>query len=340
MGLKQKTFFKWIRCYCYNNEFILLIKRHIKNNILSNIVLFIFSPYLLMRWGVSELYEKLYAIKHINKLNFIDKNKIFKYELGIVCIAKNEAPYLKEWISYHKLIGVNKIYFYDNESTDNTCEILKSYINEGYVEYYKIVGYGKQLDAYNDAINKYKNDCRYMAFLDLDEYIFITSELQKNISDLITNLLDRAGGGASGIGVNWCLFGSAGLEKRPNGLIIENYIYRGYQNHWGNFHIKTICNPRRIKKFISPHYPLYMLGAYNINESNLERTYGWFSHYVQWENIRLNHYYCKSKEDYLIKVSRGLGDRKGEYDLSQFNDYDLNDVKDESILKYSNFLNI
>lgn len=335
MGLKQKTFFKWIRCYCYNNEYILFIKRNIKNNIINNMVLFISLPYLLTRWALLVLYEKTYATNHIKKLNIIDKKKIFKNELAIVCIAKNEGPYLKEWIEYHKFIGVDKIFFYDNESSDDTYYILKPYIESKYVVYFKIAGYGKQLDAYNDALIKYKEKCRYMAFLDLDEYLFITNENKTNIAELVSNVLEEAGKGASGIGVNWCLFGSAGFEKRPKGLITENYIYRGNPEHWGNFHIKTICNPRRVKKFISPHYPIYNWGAYNIGESDLKRLYGWFCHNVGWKNIRINHYYCKSKEDYIIKVSRGLGDRKGEYNLSQFNDYNLNDVKDEGMLFYS-----
>lgn len=338
MRLRQKTFYLWIRCYCYNNEYILFIKRHIKNNIINNSILLLSLPVLIIRWIALVIYEYIYAINHVYQQNKADKNKIFENELAIVCIAKNEGPYLKEWIEYHKLIGIDRIYFYDNESADTTESILKPYIKSGYVIYTPIIGYGKQLDAYNDALNKYKNKCRYMAFIDLDEYLFITNKSIKKISQLISILLEEAAKGASGVGINWCLFGSAGLEKRPNGLITANYIYRGTTKDWGNFHIKTICNPRRVQKFISPHYPLYKIGAYNINESNLNRLYGWFSHDIQWKNLRINHYYCKSKEDYIIKVSRGYGDRKGEYDLSQFNDYDLNEVKDESMLIFSHDL--
>ena len=53
--------------------------------------------------------------------NFVDKPKVF---LSVVAIAKNEAPYIKEWIEYHKLVGVERFYFYDNGSTDNTREVL------------------------------------------------------------------------------------------------------------------------------------------------------------------------------------------------------------------------
>lgn len=337
-NIKNKTFHLWLHCYCYNNRYILAIKRRIKSNFLSNIILFISLPCLLSRWAILIIGEQIYAIRNTNNKNKLDINKNFKHEFAIVCIAKNEGPYIKEWIDYHKLIGVEKIYFYDNESTDNTINILKSYINNGIVTYTKIIGHSKQLDAYNDALKKYKNDCRYMAFLDLDEYLFRTSDSEVSISESISRLLIKAGGGASGIGVNWCLFGSAGLKTRPQGLITENYIYRGEAKHWGNYHIKTICNPRRVSRFISPHYPLYELGAYNISDGNLKRLYGWFCHDVQWKYFRINHYYCKSEEDYKIKISRGFGDRLGEYDMSQFKKYDLNNIKDNGMLKFTQHL--
>lgn len=49
----------------------------------------------------------------------------------------------------------------------------------------------------------------------------------------------------------------------------------------------------------------------------------------------MNHYYCKSKEQYIQKVSRGFGDRQGEYNMKQFNDYDLNEIKDMSMNVYA-----
>lgn len=252
----------------------------------------------------------------------------------MVSISKNEAPYIKEWIEFHKLVGFTKFYFYDNESEDNTVDILKPYIDSGLVEYTLIKGKGRQLDAYNDAIAKHKNECRWIAFLDMDEYL-MPIEPFKPIYRIVTELVDLAGKGAAGIGVNWCIYGSSYLEKKPDGLISENFIYRGTEKDWGNFHIKTICNPRLVKNYISPHYPIYKLGGYNINDSDGKRLWGWFCHDVKWKNLRINHYYCKSKEQYIQKISRGFGDRVGEYDMKQFNDYDLNDVKDESMLVYA-----
>ena len=38
--------------------------------------------------------------------------------------VKNEAPFLLEWIAYHKVIGFDEIVICSNPSTDGTEEIL------------------------------------------------------------------------------------------------------------------------------------------------------------------------------------------------------------------------
>ena len=40
----------------------------------------------------------------------ISPPKYFETELAITAIIKNEAPYIKEWIEYPKLVGVQKIF--------------------------------------------------------------------------------------------------------------------------------------------------------------------------------------------------------------------------------------
>ena len=49
-----------------------------------------------------------------------EKTKKFSYELSVVAIMKNEGAYLKEWLDFHILVGVEKFYLYDNESNDDT----------------------------------------------------------------------------------------------------------------------------------------------------------------------------------------------------------------------------
>lgn len=337
MSLKSSTFSYWIRCYSYNNEYILYLKRNIHPNYICNALLFISLPYLLLRWVILYIYEISIGKRLIDKFVKSDRNKKFQHQIAIVVISKNEGPYINEWIEYHKLVGVTKIYFYDNESKDNTVKILSPYIASGIVEYTQIKGKSKQLDAYNDAIVRYKDICRYMAFIDMDEYIVPTVSL-KPIYEVVDELIQQAGKGAAGIGINWAIFGSSHLEKTPSGLIMDNFINRGKKNHWINFHIKTICNPRLVANYVSPHYPLYKIGGYSISEATSKRLYGWFCWSVEYKNIRINHYFTKSKEQFIQKRNRGLADRIGIYDIEKFNMYDQNDIRDESMDVYSNLI--
>ena len=114
---------------------------------------------------VGKVKEKLYRFycnhgisMHSFKLRREESKKKFKDQLSIVCIAKYEEDYIEEWIRYHLLQGVDRIYVYDNESPDNMKQVLAPYIRSGKVVYNFIPGRGKQLEAYNDAIQKYK-DC-------------------------------------------------------------------------------------------------------------------------------------------------------------------------------------
>lgn len=245
MGLKSRTFRYWIRCYCYNNNYILWIKRNCKGFV-GNIILIVSIPYILLCSIFSILYEEIYGKRRINKLMTEEQSRNFLHEIAIVAIAKNEGAYVKEWIEYHRLVGINKFYFYDNESNDDTFEVLMPYIESKIVEYVFISGKSKQLDAYDDAIRKHKDECRWMAFIDLDEYLFPMQPL-KPIHEIVNRLVLKAGKGAAGIGVNWAIFGSSYYTNTPEGLITKNFIRRGENTHWLNYHIKTICNPRLVK---------------------------------------------------------------------------------------------
>ena len=106
----------------------------------------------------------------------VDKD-LFLHDLAVVTILKNEAPYLKEWLDYHLLAGVEHFYLYDNESPDNQTEVVKPYVAAGLADYIFAPGKFMQMQTYNDAFKRFKFFSRYMAFIDGDEFIFPKSKL-------------------------------------------------------------------------------------------------------------------------------------------------------------------
>ena len=93
--------------------------------------------------------------------------------LAFACIAKNESPYIEEWINFHHKQGVSHFFIYDNESTDNFRDVLKPYIESGLVTYRLIKGKCRQCDAYNMALANYGRNFKYMGFIDCDEFVFV-----------------------------------------------------------------------------------------------------------------------------------------------------------------------
>ena len=265
-------------------------------------------------------------LKRLN--NFYVKNP--PVYLSIVCIAKNEAPYIKEWIEYHKLVGVERFYFYDNASTDNTREVLEPYIKDGTVVYNYCEGSCLQNLVYADAILKYKNQTRWLAIIDLDEYIVPTEK--DNIPDFLKDYEKYPA-----VGINWVMFDSNGHKTKPlsgGGLVTANYT-RVYKNYGlpDNRHIKSIVNPKKVWCIDCPHFALYKNNQFAVNE-NFNKIHEAFTEFHSIKKIRINHYYSKSEEEYAKKTERGNADNsaKREYvsKLVNFPDYEY----DYAIQKY------
>ena len=51
-------------------------------------------------------------------------------------------------------------------------DVVQPYVGAEIVTYIPCAGTNKKIVAYNDAVEKFKFECRYMSFLDVDEFIF------------------------------------------------------------------------------------------------------------------------------------------------------------------------
>src|SRR5262249_33039574 len=107
------------------------------------------------------------------------------YDLSICAIFQDEAPYLKEWIEFHRLQGVQHIYLYNNRSTDDFRTVLEPYIKKRFVtltEWDKSYEDGAHRDwlaiqsgAYMDCLRKSGKYNSWIAFIDIDEFLFCPS---------------------------------------------------------------------------------------------------------------------------------------------------------------------
>lgn len=280
----------------------------------------------------------------------MNKN-LFLYDLAVVAILKNEGHYLKEWLDYHLLAGVSHFYLYDNDSTDDYDAIVAPYVAAGLVTSNKISGGSAQFAAYDFAVRDYRFQCRYMAFIDLDEFIYpknTTDTIAATLNEILKKFPD-----ASGLAVNWQLFGSNGeITADYSRGVLERFTQRAPVD-WivpiphrdipgGNAQVKIVADPRRIYFFTSAHFPIYFEGCYSVNELG-GRVDSYCNEPVTAEKIALNHYNVKSREEHGRKVARGRADKGGVADVdvgancidaSWFDMYDRNEVFDDGILRY------
>ena len=275
----------------------------------------------------------------------VDKD-LFMYGLAAVTIVRDEAPYIKEWLDYHLLAGVDHFIIYDNESRDNLHEVLTPYVDKKLVTLVKYPKTHSQLTAYNDAIRNFKYYCQQMAFIDVDEYIYPQDgktilEVTDDIFALKSSPLNLK---PAGLAVNLHTFGANENETADYNIGVLERFTRRAQDDWtpienyspsGNAAVKTIADPRRIKMFVdNPHIPEYFENYHAVNE-NGEVVEKPFNVPVTANKIIINYYSTKSREEYAAKVHRretaGFVKRN---EPVGFDANNRNEIFDDGILAY------
>ncbi len=209
-----------------------------------------------------------------------------KYELSICSLFKNEAKFLKEWIEFHRLVGVDHFYLYNNGSVDNYLEILEPYLKKGIVTLIQwpdrtksvaeddayMWALSTQVIAYENAIKLQAVDTKWLIFADIDDFILpargsTLKEILNRYDDFSGILLSSDFYDASEVNV---------LPKRK--LLIETVEMTNAlpQNVQRCFE-KMIVKPQSCKGF---HWPPYKC-VFNDNLQPVK---------MDRHEIRINHY--------------------------------------------------
>lgn len=232
----------------------------------------------------------------------------YQYELAIGAIFRDEAPYLKEWIEFHKLVGVEHFYLYNNLSVDNYDVVLQPYIESGEVEViqWPYVSdswehwlYTVQANAYKDCIFSAKSKVKWLAIIDIDE--FLTPISSNTIPEILKEYESFAG-----VGFNWKLFGHSGLlELEPNKLMIESLVMTAVHDRPTHFGVKSIVRPEYVKDCHHPHYVCYENGFYHVN-SNKEACIDsrGVTNGVYYDRLVVNHYWSRTGNWLYKKLQR------------------------------------
>lgn len=258
-----------------------------------------FRPRGEIKYFLKSIYLKLYI--HLFAPRYQEK----KYKVSICAIFKNEAKYLKEWIEFHKIIGIEHFYLYNNFSADNYKEVLRPYIEDNTVTLIDWAIPQGQMAAYKDCLKKHCTETEWLGFIDIDE--FVVPKKDNSICDFLAKFRKYPS-----VQLYWRLFGTSGKIKRDtNRLVTEDFVvcwnkYDGigkcfantsyafdensphnnvlHHSIWGKLKKRSIPPVNHDKRFL-------MTNFHKVKDNDF--------------SAQINHYFTKSLEEYAEKSSKG-----------------------------------
>jgi hypothetical protein len=255
------------------------------------------------------------ALKHLPMAS----SAMPRHELAICAIFREEAPFLDEWLSFHSAIGATHFYLYDNFSSDNFHDVLAPRIEQGLVtltDWPVPVG---QLSAYRHCVMRARGSVRWLAFIDIDEFLFSPGTI--DIRPILRDYSDLPG-----VEVWQAFFGANGHVTRPALPVTEAYTLRAPLAVKTT--VKSIADPRMVYK-PGVHQHKYWLGK------ALDCARQAVPHPApQLDVLRINHYWSRSIEDLQTKIGRGDASTSQVRDPTWHIAFErtLNVERDESIL--------
>lgn len=226
----------------------------------------------------------------------------------LICtIAKQENKYIKEFIDYYKNLKFKKIIIYDNNNIngENFQNILNKEIKDKFIEIINYRGFKRpQKKAINECYKKYNKKFDWIAFYDIDEFLYII-----NYTDINQFLSLSKFKKCQNILINWKYYGDNNklyYEPKP---LNERFIQPFY-----------FINKSLIKK-----KKLYYCAAKSLVRGGLNLSWGLLPHYIknvincrpngniernyfsppQYSIAYIKHYITKSTEEFINRLNRG-----------------------------------
>lgn len=221
-----------------------------------------------------------------------------------VClIAKNEAPYMVEWLAHYITLGFDRIVVYDNDSSDATAEMVRAcadiFPGVHLRNWPAVSGEVPQTAAYADAVKQADTD--WIGFFDADELLVLKQH------DSIARFLDRYPDEAGGVAINWLLFGSSGEAEYREELQAERFRMRARSDSGTkNRFIKSLARVSAISEPLV-HCVLLHEGFSYFDDAvqRVELLNSAKTAVPSHEFAQLNHYIVRSRGEFAEKQRRG-----------------------------------
>lgn len=234
-------------------------------------------------------------------------SKKLKLKVLLCAIARKENKYIQEFINFYKKLKFNKIILYDNNDIlDHSLEIIikKNIINK----FVKLINYRgikrPQIKAYNDCYTENNNNYDWIAFYDIDEYLYI-----KNYTNINKFLSLNRFNKCQSILINWKYYGDNNklfYEKKPlkERFVVPFYFKKKKLNKIQKIFYSAVKSLVRGKlKLIWGKFPHYFK-----NTKNCRPDGTFIKNYLsspQYSVAYIIHYITKSTEEFIERINRG-----------------------------------
>jgi hypothetical protein len=202
--------------------------------------------------------------------------------------VREDNDYLDEWVTYHLAIGFEHIVMYDHRSIVPVVNIWGDKVTVIRINRDSLF---KPTYLNQDTLKNHPS--YWMAMFDVDEFLVLLRH--KDVKDVLCDYEDFGA-----VVIPWNTFGSSGHETKPFGRVIDNYLWRNIDEPmW----IKSIINTQYCTGIDDPHRGAYSRLAVNESKEPVEGPVANSPRQI----FRLFHYFTRSHEEWMKKVTRGTG---------------------------------
>jgi len=231
------------------------------------------------------------------------------HSLVLCAVSKHEGKYLKDWIEYHRRLGIEKFIIYDEGSDHKTMQVLQDYCWDGLVEYVPATTHPVQYQAYSNCIKRYTDKTEWILFLDVDE--FIVPKTFKDLN-LVKFLARYTHPNIGGVAMAWSCFGTNKndyYEEIPvYDRIFMRVDYEDTAKHHTR-HTKSFVRPHCVHLCNDPHYFPMKPGYHTVDPNGrVVTTSEWASDNFPVDDIYVAHFSTKTREEWGWKFARGSAD--------------------------------
>ncbi|WP_323785342.1 glycosyltransferase family 2 protein [Thalassovita sp.] len=236
----------------------------------------------------------------------------------IVGCMKNEAPYIIEWVAYHRAIGVDNFLIYTNDCSDGTSEILDRLQDMGVLQHRnndKWKGNSPQQHALNQALKEpVLQNSDWIAHIDVDEFMNIRCG-----NGTLPDFFERIGD-ATNVAMTWRLFGYNGVTRLEDSFVIDQFdicapkfcpkphTVWGFKTMFRNIgaYEKISCHrPNKLREDFKAQVKWVNGSGQDMTKDAAEKGWRNSKKTIGYDLIQLNHYALRSAESYLVKRQRG-----------------------------------